>query len=258
MYLYGDDLVIAVIDSEGGIIFFNTYYQRMIRKMQPRINFAQILQFDHVFLPNNVKPIKISCSQHFVFAIDSNGRLYESALYIFAGGLRLNEVSELKDIKIIDVSVSNMHCLVVSGDERVFAFGLFNPGITDSKNTLERLEHFTEITSLRNCHICAVSTSQCYSLFRSTDGKILACGSNSCNELFLKNGPCNVPIYKPIETIVTSGASFCIAGSSCSAVFMGIEPPNGPNKIIKYDEVRNDINSNNNESNDNNNDCTQS
>ena len=38
---------------------------------------------------------------------------------------------------------------------------------------------------------------------------------------------------------------------------MGIEPPNGPNKIIKYDEVRNDINSNNNESNNNNNnDCT--
>ena len=42
-------------------------------------------------------------------------------------------------------------------------------------------------------------------------------------------------VYSPVETLVKSGASFCIAGEGLSAVFIGKEiPDNIPNRLIKW------------------------
>lgn len=41
--------------------------------------------------------------------------------------------------------------------------------------------------------------------------------------------------FPPEETLVTSGATFCISGGFISVVFVGVQPPlNTPNRKIEF------------------------
>lgn len=92
---------------------------------------------------------------------------------------------------------------------------------------------FTEILSLRGYEIRAAYAGCTHSLFETREGKILSCGSNLYGQLLLSNGP-GGNVYLPIETAITEGASFCIAGEYISSVFIGNRPPlNTPNMRIQ-------------------------
>lgn len=103
---------------------------------------------------------------------------------------------------------------------------------------------FTEVTSLSEYKITGAFAGWHHSLFITSEGKVLACGCNSCGQLLLSSGPSSSgkfsqfqndyrEIFTPIETSVTSGASFCIAGSNSSIVFCGFVPPNTPNRVLR-------------------------
>lgn len=70
------------------------------------------------------------------------------------------------------------------------------------------------------------------SLFLTSTGKILSCGSNSYWQL-VTGQPNTEPVRSPIETMIKEGATFCMAGEDTTAVFIGTNPPpNMPNKTI--------------------------
>lgn len=70
-----------------------------------------------------------------------------------------------------------------------------------------------------------------HSLFVKREGKVLACWRNEFGQLFLSSPGDNV--YLPVETTITSGATFCIAIMNFSVIFIdGDPPPNTPNRPI--------------------------
>ena len=87
--------------------------------------------------------------------------------------------------------------------------------------------------SLRKYKIRAAYAGAWYSLFETDEGKILSCGYNTCGQLLLNRDP-GENVYLPTETIIKSGATFCIAGCNISSVFIGSNPPpNTPNTRVQ-------------------------
>ena len=97
----------------------------------------------------------------------------------------------------------------------------------DSGKEIEEFEVFTEIESLEN--IVEAYAGSTHSLFRTCDGKLLACGSNSCGELFLNSGPSADFFFSPVETMINRDAKLCIAGDTLSSAFIEYFPKNNPN-----------------------------
>ncbi|KAK8880608.1 hypothetical protein M9Y10_003290 [Tritrichomonas musculus] len=63
--------------------------------------------------------------------------------------------------------------------------------------------------------------------FSPVDGTVMA--------NFSSGGQSDECVYSPTETTITGGATFCVAGSNMSAVFIGGNPlPNSPNTPIHY------------------------
>ena len=58
------------------------------------------------------------------------------------------------------------------------------------------------------------------------------CGDNLNGQLLLSCGPSKNFYPTPVETTITSGASFAIAGFDVSAVFIGEVPQNTPNRSL--------------------------
>lgn len=85
---------------------------------------------------------------------------------------------------------------------------------------------------LQKYKIDAVSTSRYHSLFKTTEGQIIACGNNRFGQLLLGK-PSKGSVFKPTETIIKKDASLIIAGNSLSAVFINYEPPNSSNRPVK-------------------------
>lgn len=75
-----------------------------------------------------------------------------------------------------------------------------------------------------------------HSLFESQDGKVLSCGTNQHGELLLNSEINDNPeleyVYLPVETTIKDGATFCIAGSRLSVVFIGDPPQNMTNRRV--------------------------
>lgn len=69
------------------------------------------------------------------------------------------------------------------------------------------------------------------SFFKTSIGKVVACGSNKYGRLILRGDKQDV--FPPEETTITGNVTFLLLGSGTSITFVGVEPPpNTPNRKI--------------------------
>lgn len=228
IHLFGGFYTAAIVDTEGSI-FIITEESMM----------AGLKNIEASFLPENEKPVSIACCSSFIIVVGTSGRVFCSNVSYhdkIEGKVTFSVVEELEGIEIIQVSGIFEHCLAVSKDGRVFVHGINYYGRLGLDGDIIETKKFTEITSLSKYKIISASAGYNHSLFITSDGKVLACGSNKFGELLL-NKPSENCIFSPIETTITSGASFGIAGVGISTVFVNCEPPkNTPNTPFKYEE----------------------
>lgn len=220
--LFGSFSNAAVIDSDGAIILV----PYLIRKSPNTL-------LEPIFMPNGEKAVSIACCQVFVIVLTSSGKVFRSPL----PQLRFSEVTDLSIYEIVHIAGIYEHCFVVTKEGKVFGYGSNKYGSLGLGDKIEKVNKFTEISDLKPYKIVAAYAGCDHSLFQTAEGKILACGDNSFGELFLSNNQNKAKIYSPVETTITSDASFCIAGSRISAVFIGCVPPNGPNKRLPSEKV---------------------
>lgn len=222
--LFGSFSNAAAIDSDGSLILI----PYTVRK-------SPNSPLESVFLPNKgEKVIGVACCQHFIVVLSSSGRVYKSDL----PKINFVEVVELFGQGVVDVSGIYDHCFAVCKNGSVYGYGSNKYGSLAIGDGKEEVTKFTEIEALKKFKITAAYAGCDHSLFLTADEKVLACGDNSFGELFLNIDHQNKTKFSlPIETSITAGASFCIAGSRISAVFIGDPPPNCPNRRIKQEKL---------------------
>ena len=220
--LFGGFSYVAAISNEGKIIFIN----RWSIKYSPQSSIAAIS------LPNGDKASSIALCNDSVIVLSSNGKLFSSSVAGSSTSLEFSIVEELKNEDIINLSGTYYHCLAVNKEGIVFALGANEDGQLGIGQKIESVSSFMKI-QLEGYKICEVYAGVSHSLFKTKEGQILSCGSNKYGQLFLKE-PCE-NVFQPTETTIIGGATFCVAGSSLSVIFVGIDPPpNIPNKKIHY------------------------
>lgn len=214
-HLFGGRLQAAVVDSEG-LIFMIT----------------EKGQIENIELPDNDRASCIACNEYLFFILGKSGRVFRYDFY--EGKKSLDVVIELDGKDVIEVSGIWDHCLAVCKDGSVLTSGSNIVGQMGIGEESSSIDEFVKIQGLNAYKIVSASGGVGHSLFITSEGKVLACGSNFEGQLLFNDGPDHDFIYIPRETAITSGASFCIAGTDVSAVFIGQEvPPNTPNKVIK-------------------------
>lgn len=213
--LYGGYKNSASINKDGSICIINkSVYERPANS--PHI----------ASLPNNEKSINIACCDRFIIALSSTCKVYLSSISINGDTMSpFEEISSLKEIRIVQISGTFDFCLAVSDNKRVFRYETRQDGFNS----------FTEIKELEDKKICAAYGGYNHSLFQTNDGKILACGNNDFGQLLSKTGPSAEDTTSAIETSINGGATFCIAGYQLSAVYIITDPPsNSPNKEVTH------------------------
>lgn len=226
--IFGGNQTAAAIDQEGGII--------MIAK-SASIDPEQ--EIETVFLPNKEKVCSIACLNDSFVISSSSGTIYD----VKVGKTVFNPIKELEGIKIDSVSGSYEHCFALSEDGKVYGRGNNSFGKLGIKRGQTKFAKFTELKDLNNKQkIVSVFAGRSHSLFINTEGKIFACGNNSCGQLLLDKDLNDDSIYLPVETSVKSDALFCIAGSDITVVFFEKVPLRMPNidKIAINEDEKDD------------------
>ncbi|KAK8892675.1 E3 ISG15--protein ligase herc5 [Tritrichomonas musculus] len=219
--IYGGYFNAAAVDSEGSIIFIDF----------KKIQFSQTAKIDSKSLPSNEKAVKLACCKDFIYALSSTGHVYRSPNFDLSQ-IIFEKVDELFEKKIIDISGTFWHAFAVSNEGKVFGWGANYGGRLGLPENVEDVDIFTEISdSLGKYEIVAAYAGSTHSLFRTSAGKVLACGSRSCGELFLDEAPSENFAFSAVETTINEGATFCIAGDTLSAAFIGCDSERSPNKI---------------------------
>lgn len=227
--LFGGWKTSAAVDSEGQIfIITKLVFTSPHNSIQPSI------------LPSGQKAVSVACCSSYVIAVDSLGRVFGSSLEAYESGkvttLEFTPVNELANEEVIQVSGTMENCLAVCKDGRVFGLGSNEWGQLGFGKQRTLSSKFIQILALNKHKIVSASAGCFHSLFITSEGKVLACGINGCGQLLLKTRPSKKYIYSPVETVIKSGASFCIAGNNVSAVFVDCQPPqNTPNIQLKDD-----------------------
>lgn len=219
--LFGGSENAAAIDSEGGILVITkSVFTSSTSEIKPS------------FLPNNDKAIKVACCNKFIVALGSSGHVYESPLSA-PGKIIFNEVKDLQGHTFVDIAGTFLHCFAVCKDGRVFGIGNnWKCKLAMSKET-KNVSKFTIVESLKKYKIVAAFAGYDHSLFKTSDGKILACGSNANGEILLNNEITDDIVFPPVEMTGNDNIPFCIAGSYVSIMFQDGELPNNlPNQKI--------------------------
>ena len=225
--LYGGNKVSAVIDTEGCIfVITKTTFENPEEPISATI------------LPNKEKAVSVACCNDFLIALGSSGRVFEGSLESYCGKpLEMTPVRELSDIEITSITGNYGHCFAISKDGKVFGRGSNDSGKLGIGEGESSTDKFVEIRSLNKYKIKSASAGGAHSLFLTREGKVLACGSNYCGQLATSVGPSNEDVYFPVETDIKEGATFCIAGGSVTAIFVGAQPPpNTPNMTVSHSE----------------------
>lgn len=215
--LYGNTEKAAAIDSKGWIIYISKPDDS-----SPN-DFIEILK-----LPNNEKAVNVVCGENFIVALSMSNRIYiskdiKSKLFTPA--------EELRDIKIRQISGSIHHCFALSQDGRVFAFGENFGGCIGSSREFEYYSIFKEMLLLKQYNIVDVYAEFSHSIFRTLEGQIIACGDNSYGELPINSQPYSRPNLL-METVISNGVTFCVAGSCISLFFFGYDILRNPNRRV--------------------------
>ncbi|KAK8838286.1 hypothetical protein M9Y10_035709 [Tritrichomonas musculus] len=216
--LFGGGSTSAAIDSEGSVIVVTRSVFNSPKKA-----------LEASSLPGGEKAVCAACCERSVLVLCASGRVFESVSDITkASKIEFAAVGELCGQKVVHISGSDSHFIAVCDNGRVFGRGSNEYGRLGIGKEQRSVDKFTEISSLRY-KIVSASASNDHSLFLTSENKVLACGSNYYGQLLLSS-PSKEDVYLPVETTITSGATFAIAGYSTSAVFVGIPPPpNTPN-----------------------------
>lgn len=216
--IYGGKCVCAAIDTEGGIVMFTR-----------SIFDSPIPSVETVFLPDNEKPIKLACCNKFVNVLAASGRVYRSS-FPKTGILDFEQVREISNEKIIDISSSFHHCFVVTNEGKVYGIGNNSYCILGFPKKLQKVDVFTEVKSLKKYNIVAAYAGFSHSLFMTKDGKLISCGQNNDCEMLINR---KANISHPVKTKISDKVSFIIAGEFLTVYFVdGAEPPNMPNKTL--------------------------
>ncbi|KAK8845156.1 hypothetical protein M9Y10_021338 [Tritrichomonas musculus] len=220
--LFGGSSTSAVIDTEGSVIIITKSVYDSPTSELKALN-----------LPNGDRAVKVACGKEVVFVLGESGKLFEYSLE--ATSKLLKEVRELSKIKINEISGTSEHFFAIADDGRVFGRGRNYYNKLGMPGSIREVSEFTVIEPLSKYHVVEAYAGYWDSLFRTSDGKILGCGWNSDGQLMLKDSS-KKDVSPPEETVITSGATFCISGGNTSIVFVGVEPPpNTPNrKITKF------------------------
>ena len=166
-----------------------------------------------------------------IFVLCKSGRV----LYSKSNNIKFKVDVNLFGKEIVCLSGTSNHCIAVTKEGRVFACSSNEYGQLGLYTKGKFVKEFTEISSLKGYEIQEAYAGHYHSLFMTRDGKIFSCGNNKYGELLLNNGPTKKDIFSPRVTMVTEGATFCIAGNCISAVFVDCKPPpNVPNMKIQH------------------------
>ena len=220
--LFGGEETAAAIDEDGGIIFVPSYGS---------ISKSPSSQLSRIFLPGSEKAKCAACCKDFIIAVGWSGRVFESEIPKGGGGLNFKVTESLKGIKISEVSGVYGHCLAVSEDGRVFGRGSNEYGRLGIGEGKGEVSEFVEISSLSGHKISHAYAGNIHSLFQTADGELLECGNNRYGQLFSRE-PSYDSVYLPVDTGLPKSATFCAAGFCTSAVFMGHDPMQSPNRRI--------------------------
>ena len=220
--LFGGLYTAAAIDDKGSVVFM------------PKLtkNYSSI--FKETALPDNEEALSVACGTNFInfFVLSSSGRVFP-----VGSDCNFGEAADFKGAKIIDISAIYEHCLALSEDGRIFGCGSNSKGQQTITNNKGIIRPFFEISPFCKYRITAVYAGSDFSLFQTDSGKILACGNNIRGQLLGKEKS-QEPIFIPIETEITKGATFCVAGESSSSVFIGADPLMSPNRRINKKSIK--------------------
>lgn len=198
--------------------------------MPPDFYESGTTQFEAVSLPDGDKAVKVACCCRSIFVLGLSGRLFESEP---EKCLEFSEVEELHGKKIIDVSGIYDHCLALTENGTAFGFGSNEHGRIGLGENIKETDVFTEISSINQ--ITSVYAGTNHSLFQISGEKVFACGYNKFGELFTDSP--TEDVLTPIEVKLKGKATFCIAGDSKSAIFIGHDPIKSPNHLIVIQKV---------------------
>lgn len=221
--LYGGRETAAVIETNGGIVFItNSIYASPTKELKI------------INLPNEDKAIKLACCNKFVIALGSSGKAYIST-YPKTGISEFREIPELAGNVIQDIAGTYHHCFCVTDTGKVFGYGNNSSCTLGFPKTSKKIEKFNEITKLKKYHIVEVYAGYSHSLFKTDDGKLISCGSNSSGETLHSIKPPRDIVYPPKKLQTKfSNANFCIAGEFTTIFFQGDEfPSNMANRKIQ-------------------------
>ena len=225
MSLFGGFSYAATFSDKGEIMFIN---HLAVRK-SPKSRIAAVP------LPDGEKASSVAFLDDLIVVLSTKDHVFSSSIELRSNAVRFSPVSELMGFKIVWLSGSCEHCLAVSKESRVFGCGTNFSGQLGLGKEIDSVSLFTEICSLSGYEIRAAYAGRDHSLFETREGKIFACGSNGFGQLLLDSGPSEDKVYLPKETMIKGGATFCIAGSSLSLVFVGGDPPpNTPNMQAQF------------------------
>lgn len=222
--IYGGDCTAASINSDGSITFIPYRNRR-----------SMLLEQSH--LPDNDEAICVACCKEVIYVAGSSGNVFKSKIPKKGNKLNFTLVESLEGKKITEVSGTNLHCFAVSDDGRVFGCGSNYNGKLGIGETPTKVDDFVPISLLIKYKIIHAYAGQSHSLFQTDEGKVLACGPNKHGQLFSKK-PSTEIVYYPTETEITKNATFCIAGYLVSAVFIGCDPVNSPNRPVLKQETK--------------------
>ena len=219
MSLFGGSITSAAIDTEGAVIIITASVFK-----------SPTSEVECLTLPGGDRAVKAACGDDTVIALGESGRVFECSMK--AAKKSFSEVGELSGIKINEISGIYRHFFAVSDVGQVFGRGNNYNSKLGMASDIKEIKEFKPIESLSKRQIVEVSAGINDSLFRTSEGKILGCGWNDDGELMLISGN-KTNVFPPEDTLVTSGATFCISGCCTSVVFAGVEPPpNTPNRKI--------------------------
>lgn len=221
--LFGGHYHTAAITDKGEIIFINRF----------AVKNSSNSPIKAVSLPNGEKASSIACGNELIVVLSVNGLVFSSSFQQKSNLLNFEVVKELEDEEIVSISGSFEHFFAVNKDGHVFGRGRNCCGeLGLGKIDYNKNEHFIEIPTLKEQKISDAYAGTCFSLFQTKEGKILSCGCDNHGQL-LKNYKKEETDKLPTETLVKSGAKFCIAANVlCIAFIERPPPPNTPNMRI--------------------------
>lgn len=211
--LFGGNEAAAAIDAEGSIMIIT----ESVLKSPSNI-------IEALSLPGGEKASSLACCKKSVIALSCSGRVFGCDLDDGGKPSPFTEVADLAGKGIVQISGSREHFLAVSRSGKVFGRGSNNCGKLGIGKKSDYITNFTEVNLPNKYRIVSASAGYGHSLFLTSEGKVLACGYDGNGELLL-NKRSSDDVLSPIETTITSGATFCIAGGNMSAVFVGVQPP---------------------------------